>query len=281
MWPNSITIPPLLHVFQYYIQICVLNLSHSCISKHIPIHRNLRRRFGDSIQVLDVGWAFEPWKPKNAATRRFKTLSYSATWSLGSFETAIEDDFFNSQKVLVFFFKNVRMIFSLGILDVENFQAANLSWRTTRGQMASLCIQWRLIFCLWCLCSKIFSIDSSCVFWGKHGLLETSITFFYGEIIGGVDLKNSRLQRCRCFFLNQFCSVAAEFGYPVEFPEIKKRKNFGSAVDVDLLDQPFNTPSISHKSIWLHGNGIFTYIWLIFFMVNEIGKYTIHIRSYH
>lgn len=29
MWPNSITIPPLLHVFQYYIQICVLNLSHS------------------------------------------------------------------------------------------------------------------------------------------------------------------------------------------------------------------------------------------------------------
>lgn len=141
-----LNIPPLLHVFQYYIQICVLNLSHSftaicdVVLATPTLPPNHWNASSDFIQVLDVGWAFEPWKPKMlppVVSRHCRIVPPEA-WEVSKLH--FEDDFFNSQKVLVVFFKNVRMIFSLGILDVENFQAANLSWRTTRGQMASLLV---------------------------------------------------------------------------------------------------------------------------------------------
>lgn len=110
------------------------NIMYGFVFKFKPfIHRNLRRRFGDSIQVLDVGWAFEPWKPKMlppGVSRHCRIVPPEA-WEVSKLQ--IEDDFLILKKCWVF-------LFCLGSLDVENFQAANLSWRTTRGQMASLLV---------------------------------------------------------------------------------------------------------------------------------------------
>lgn len=133
MWPNSIK-----HTsFAPCISILYTDL---CFKFQPFIHRICDVVLATPSRFLMSVGREKAVKAQTGATRRFKTLSYSATWSLGSFETAFRRLFLNSQNVLVFFFKNVRMIFSLGILDVENFQAANLSWRTTRGQMASLLV---------------------------------------------------------------------------------------------------------------------------------------------